>query len=115
MPGMTANVRIQVERKDDVVRVPNAALRYQPPGEKDASPAALVRPGRTEPTAIAGTPARAFVVARDGTPRAVSIVVGLTDGTSFEVLEGDLRPGQPVIVGETTSAPRPGGVPQLRW
>ncbi len=28
MPGMTANVRIQVERKDDVLRVPNAALRF---------------------------------------------------------------------------------------
>lgn len=33
MPGMTANVRIQVDRRDDVLRVPNAALRFRPPGE----------------------------------------------------------------------------------
>ncbi|MGH7264989.1 MAG: efflux RND transporter periplasmic adaptor subunit, partial [Candidatus Rokuibacteriota bacterium] len=33
MPGMTANVRIQVGRRDDAVRVPNAALRFRPRGE----------------------------------------------------------------------------------
>jgi HlyD family secretion protein len=36
MPGMTANVRVQVERRDDVVRIPNAALRFRPPGEAGA-------------------------------------------------------------------------------
>jgi HlyD family secretion protein len=39
MPGMTANVRIQVDRKNDVLRVPNAALRFRPPGEPGATPA----------------------------------------------------------------------------
>jgi HlyD family secretion protein len=33
MPGMTANVRIQLDRKDDVLRIPNAALRFRVPGE----------------------------------------------------------------------------------
>lgn len=31
-PGMTANVRIVVETRKDVLKVPNAALRYRPPG-----------------------------------------------------------------------------------
>jgi HlyD family secretion protein len=33
LPGMTANVRIITDRRDDVLRVPNDAARYQPPGE----------------------------------------------------------------------------------
>lgn len=32
-PGMTANVRIVTERRDNVLRVPNAALRFKPPQE----------------------------------------------------------------------------------
>ncbi len=30
-PGMTANVTVRVARRDDVIRVPNAALRFKPP------------------------------------------------------------------------------------
>ena len=38
MPGMTANVRIQVERKDDVLRVPTVALRFRPAGAPAPGP-----------------------------------------------------------------------------
>ena len=39
-PGMTANVSLIVAQKDDVLKVPNAALRFRPPGQvKDAKPA----------------------------------------------------------------------------
>jgi HlyD family secretion protein len=30
-PGMTANVTVRIERREDVLRVPNAALRFRPP------------------------------------------------------------------------------------
>ncbi len=30
-PGMTANVTVRIERRDDVMRIPNAALRFRPP------------------------------------------------------------------------------------
>jgi HlyD family secretion protein len=30
-PGMTANVSVLIERRDDVLRIPNAALRFRPP------------------------------------------------------------------------------------
>ena len=33
LPGMTANVRVQVDRREDAVRVPNAALRFRPPAD----------------------------------------------------------------------------------
>src|SRR6266545_1993815 len=34
LPGMTANVRIVTDQKADVLRVPNAALRFRPPGDR---------------------------------------------------------------------------------
>jgi HlyD family secretion protein len=41
LPGMTANVRLVVEQKDNVLKAPNAALRYRPPGEAaETAPAA---------------------------------------------------------------------------
>jgi len=39
LPGMTANVRIQVDSRSSALKVPNAALRWRPPGAAD-SPAA---------------------------------------------------------------------------
>src|SRR5262249_18842599 len=50
MPGMTANVRIQVDRKEDALRLPNAALRFRPPGEA-AGPA-----GGSSPAPAGGGP-----------------------------------------------------------
>jgi HlyD family secretion protein len=43
MPGMTANVRIVTDTRESVLKVPNAALRYRPPGE---SPAPTADAGR---------------------------------------------------------------------
>ncbi len=40
LPGMTANVRLVVDQKDGVIKVPNAALRYRPPGEATETQAA---------------------------------------------------------------------------
>lgn len=44
LPGMTASAEIVVSRRDDVLRVPNAALRFTPPGEE--APAAAAGGGR---------------------------------------------------------------------
>jgi HlyD family secretion protein len=57
-PGMTANVAIEIAARDDVVRVPNAALRFRPTAEvlaalgQPAGPSA--QPGR-QPVATSGT------------------------------------------------------------
>jgi HlyD family secretion protein len=40
LPGMTANVRVVVDERQSVLKVPNAALRFRPPGANDAKPAA---------------------------------------------------------------------------
>ncbi len=51
-PGMTANVTIRIEKKDDVLRVPNAALRFRPPEEQRAA-GANASAGRSQGGAMA--------------------------------------------------------------
>ena len=48
LPGMTANVRIITATKDKALKVPNAALRFRPPGAgEEKKPAAAVSPAPT--------------------------------------------------------------------
>jgi HlyD family secretion protein len=48
MPGMTANVSVETDRRDDVLKIPAAALRFTPP------PDAMVRSGQAEQTGSTG-------------------------------------------------------------
>jgi HlyD family secretion protein len=52
LPGMTANAEIEVSRRNGVLRVPNAALRYKPAEEAEgAAPAAQPARGSAQLTA----------------------------------------------------------------
>jgi HlyD family secretion protein len=102
-PGMTANVTFVYAEKDDVLKVPNAALRFRPPMEHAGKEAAPPR-GRDAPA-----DQRTVWVLRDEAPVAVPIRVGVTDGSITEVTSGALKPGDPVITdtigGEKTNLP----------
>jgi HlyD family secretion protein len=185
LPGMTATVRIVSDRRDQVLRVPNAALRYRPPGapagaEEPASaaagpqrgPAAAQEYAKRLITELAMTPdqqrqlaaimddsrrefealretglppdqmrnrgqmiraragerimailtpeqqprymelraaqsrsttsaasGRVWVIGPDGQPQAVAVRLGIGDGTVTEIVAGELKSGQDVIVG----------------
>jgi HlyD family secretion protein len=108
-PGMTANVTFVYAEKDDVLKVPNAALRFRPPpellGEKKGGGGGG-RAGGRGPEA----PDRRTVWRLDGTdPHAVPIRLGVSDGTNTEVLEGPLQPGDALV---TEALAGPGGGPQ---
>ncbi|HTV33826.1 MAG TPA: efflux RND transporter periplasmic adaptor subunit [Methylocella sp.] len=94
MPGMTASTRIIVASKNDVIRVPNQALRYSP-----GSLTAASQPVSPPPAGTERREGRVWVL-RDGTPAAVSVVPGLDDDSFTEIVEGDLRPGDLIIIGE---------------
>ncbi len=96
-PGMTANVKILVDEHDNVLRVPNAALRY------------------------ARGNAVSVLDGKDAVRR-VPVKLGITDGTYTEIAGGDLKEGDPVIIAEfskkgaastpaATSTPFGGGAP----
>src|SRR5437867_2052680 len=196
-PGMTANVRLVVDQKSAVLKVPNAALRFRPPGAEGEAPPSrgkaqaaqtpdsagpsgdpvrdrLVRDlslteeqqgkldlilrerqekllalkgdglpkaerrsrqqnirdaaqekitrilteeqrARFEPSMVDQPDARrnrsgrVWVRGADGEPKPVTVHLGLADANFTEVLEGELKEGQEVIVGSTERpAPRGG-------
>jgi HlyD family secretion protein len=215
LPGLTANVRIVTTTRPDVLRLPNAALRFRPPGEEAPAPAAgatptgpgttpFQRPAPPSPEEIkarlvkelkltdeqqkkldpildearsqfmglnripqeqrrtaaqrireesrvkiralltpeqqavfdqmpqgqsargggAGQTGRVWVLGTDGKPRAVAVRLGISDGTSTELLGGELKEGEEVLTGtiaagsaaprSSTSPPQPQQSPRLR-
>ncbi|QRN99028.1 efflux RND transporter periplasmic adaptor subunit [Archangium violaceum] len=114
-PGMTANVTFITAHRDDVVTVPNAALRFRPPAPPEGT--ARARPGAEgTATGTGGAGAaekpepgtKTVFVLREGRPRPVRVKPGVTDGTYTEV-EGDLREGDQVITGLAAGAQAPQG------
>jgi len=122
-PGMTANVRIVVDKRENVLRVPDQALRFSPSGPGSASTATQAsRPpglfgigglvgrgggrrggggrGAAEaPVNQSGSEGTVYVL-RDGAPVAVPVTLGLDDDTNSEILSSDLAEGDQVIVSE---------------
>ena len=92
-PGMTATIRIVVDRRDDVIRTPNQALRYSP---RDL--AALN--GSGSPRAPPDSSSQLWIL-RDGKPIAITVKLGLNDGANTEIVGGDLQPGDELIIGES--------------
>jgi HlyD family secretion protein len=136
-PGMTATVNIVSERRDGVLRVPNAALRFRPdalaarPAGAGGASRAGGAAGRSGSMAAgaAGGPSARERPDRDPALRSVYVLVdkesvrrevkvGLSDGGFTEVTGGELREGDLVITGiegqSGGSGGRPGGPPRMR-
>ncbi len=82
-PGMTANLNIIIDKRDNVLLVPNRALRNN---------------GRQ----------RAVTVMVEGQQISVPVQTGMTDGTNTEITGGGLKEGDQVVLTPTTGA-RAGG------
>jgi HlyD family secretion protein len=102
-PGMTANVSIVVAQRDDVLKVPNAALRFVPQKSELASrpsDGANREAGTGVLVAGGGPPTRPlWKEADNGEPVPVKVQIGISDGAYTEVLSEGLAVGDEVIVG----------------
>ncbi len=114
MPYMTAKLQFEVARRSKVMLVPNQALRWQPRWE-EVSPslrADLRAQGATTTSAVSeegssdegagdkvdlGTPV-VWVLSDDGFVRPVKVRVGLSDGLSTEIVDGELNEGMRVAL-----------------
>ncbi|MEY3202566.1 MAG: hypothetical protein RIR70_2116 [Pseudomonadota bacterium] len=96
LPGMTAYVTVLVSSKSDVLRIPNAALRFRP-----AQAASEPRAGRQKRDASRAT----IHVLREGAPVAVPVTTGITDGRFTEFVSGELTANEPLVV-EDLKAPK---------
>ena len=92
-PGMTATIKIVVDRRDDVLRVPDQALRYSPAGHAAPSSSSGAR------TPLADWPQ--VWTLREGRPTAVPVQLGLQDSAYTEIVKGDLKPGDDLIISES--------------
>jgi HlyD family secretion protein len=134
-PGMTANLIITIDERNNVLKVPNSSLRFTPQnatasrGQGQGGSAGGGGQRRRQQDSSAGgsngasadnqgerrfAPASApvlegqtrlvWVLGQDAKPQSRRIKVGLTDGSSTEVVEGNLQEGETVITGQTISS-----------
>jgi HlyD family secretion protein len=94
-PGMTAATRIIVDQRSDVMRAPSQALRFTPGG---------TAAGAAASGAVPGSPQAQVWVLRGGSPTAVPVDIGLDDESFVEIVGGNLKPGDQVIVAEQRQA-----------
>ena len=105
-PGMTANVSIETESKQSILRVPNAALRFKPatsvatPDQKGAK----------------GPKGPGVWILENNKPKNVKITTGLSDSNYTEVISGELTEGQQIITDSSNSTKKnepPAGTPRF--
>jgi HlyD family secretion protein len=120
LPYMTANVQFEVHRDENVLMVPNSALRWYPSsvaevtpdsrgqykpsdqGDEDATPSAPDEAPRVKSEKGAKPRERHGTIwARAGEfVRPIAVKLGSTDNLNTEVLADELQPGEEVVVGE---------------
>ena len=146
-PGMTANLTITIDERNNVLKVPNSALRFTPtdatgqkvgggtsgggnsgqrrqagqqtgnsnvasssssPSQSDGQSQTGGQGGQRQfvpasAPVLSGQTRLVWVLGQDGKPQSRRIKIGLTDGASTEVVEGNLQEGEMVVTGQTIS------------
>ena len=87
-PGMTASTQIVTDRRDNVLRVPDQALRFVPGGVI---------------AAVNETEGAHLWLLRDGRPQAVAVKTGLDDDSFSEITDGAVKEGDLAILAEQRS------------
>ena len=114
-PGMTATATIHAARHDNVLLMPNSALRYTPSGAAGSAQTGLVAslmprmPARgARQAGVSGAAVatqRPVWVLRGDQPQQIKVTLGISDGRYTEVSGPDLREGMQVITDQRTAAP----------
>jgi HlyD family secretion protein len=120
-PGMTASVQFLVSRQENVLVIPNMAMRFKPPDQKDeaqdllrqersrvAKPVGTRRTSRAAVAGGSGAGARGnrratIYVLRENKAQPVEVQLGITDGSRTEVRDG-LNENDLVIIGTSSAA-----------
>ncbi len=136
-PSMTANITIDVATDHDVLRIPNAALRFKPAPSESArgnAPTGASPAGPPAPAAAPGAPPSrptlagslprtgkrdagptVYVLSDTGALTAVHVHPGITDGQFTEIRDGELEPGQKIVTGLATVKADTQNAPRMRF
>lgn len=90
MPGMTANLQVMVEARSNVLRVPTTALRFRPQTDS-----AVEGAGKRRGAAV--------YVLVDNKPVRVAVKTGISDKVFTEIVSGELKVGDAVIVADLSA------------
>jgi HlyD family secretion protein len=111
LPGMTAYVNITFAKHDNVMLVPNAALRFKPKDDAGANLASAAKNGsgkkwqKTDGNKNdnSNLGRGKLYVLKNGLPEVHRVSVGITDGKFTEIMSSELKVGDKVIVGDAQS------------
>lgn len=91
-PGMTATILFEVEKAENVLMVPNNALRFDPNAANSSALVDWRQPGK-------GREAKPRVFKmHDGALVEIPLELGLNDGSSTQIVSGELAAGDAVVV-----------------
>ena len=95
-PGMTANISVEVARRENTLMIPSAALRFTPTNLT---------------TEIRGP--KVWILGTNQTPEAVAVKLGISDGTRIALVKPDDLEGKEVVLGfQGSQGPGNGGAPK---
>ncbi|MDB5390792.1 MAG: secretion protein HlyD, partial [Planctomycetaceae bacterium] len=127
LPGMTASISFQVDHRDNVIKIPNAALRFYPnPAQVRPEDQAILE-GTDQPKNESQDDAKqtenslsameraqmrkernrrhVWVADGDFLLRAIEVTTGLSDSQFTEMLTGELQAGDELVTGIKTLQP----------
>jgi HlyD family secretion protein len=89
LPGMTAYVSVNPAERKNVLRVPNAALSFQPrrDDEEEIGPRPPAKDRKTQ----------VHVLDDQGKLKPVLVETGITDNALTEIIGGEIKPGDRVV------------------
>jgi HlyD family secretion protein len=107
-PGMTANVSIETARKDNVLKIPAAALRFKPKSPTESTEKSSGAPQGGKRLAKRGSE-QVYILTPEKTPKPVAVKSGISNDGSVELVEGNLKENDEVIVEQSSPAQKKSG------
>jgi HlyD family secretion protein len=114
-PGMTANVTVLVDSRENIIKVPSGALHFSPPMKSKESSAGKAGAGHMvrsssppnngsfnpqAPSSKKANQSTLWILNQQGKPEPVSVKIGISDGTFTQVISDNLKEGDKVITGQ---------------
>jgi len=113
LPGMTAYVNITFAKHDNVLLVPNAALRYRPKNEETMMALKKEDKKTDKPKALDDGLARGKVyILKDNKPQMVRVKTSITNGKFTEIISSELKDNDLVITGDMVGDQKAGSSAQ---
>lgn len=116
LPGMTANLSFQINRKSNILKIPNPSLRFYPNREKVHPDDRKILDGFEDQKEFADSPKMVSADEKSQNSRSLSyrhvwvddgkylrakkVKIGISDNRYTELIEGELSPGEELVIGE---------------